>query len=140
MLHQNIRNCQYFDCSFTGSCLRRSVYSSMHCPTEFWRIAYTQTQSSVKSIRKWNMIWLDVCTCSVWRGQLLSPDWFSHRDVRCLFEVGRQNSAWTSKPICAYMTMEIPTSNKHRTSRWENQSGDSNWPRHTEHVQTSNAF
>jgi hypothetical protein len=30
------------------------------------------------------------------------------------------------------------TSNKHRTSRWKNQSGDSNWPRHTEHVHTSN--
>ena len=48
------------------------------------------------------------------------------------------DNAWTSKPTCAYMTMEIPTSNKHRTSRWTNQSGDSNWPRHTEHVQTSN--
>ena len=35
-----------------------------------------------------NMIWLDVCSCSVWRGQLLSPNWFFHRDVRCLFEVG----------------------------------------------------
>jgi hypothetical protein len=34
------------------------------------------------------MIWLDVCTCSMWRSQLLSPDWFFHRDVRCLFEVG----------------------------------------------------
>jgi hypothetical protein len=35
-----------------------------------------------------SMTWLDVCTCSVWRGQLLSPDRFFHRDVRCLFEVG----------------------------------------------------
>ena len=48
------------------------------------------------------------------------------------------DNAWTSKPTCAYMTMEILTSNKHRTSQWKNQSGDSNWPRHTEHVQTSN--
>jgi hypothetical protein len=29
------------------------------------------------------------------------------------------DNAWTSKPTCANMTMEIPTSNKHRTSRWK---------------------
>jgi len=27
------------------------------------------------------------------------------------------DNAWTSKPTCANMTLEIPTSNKHRTSR-----------------------
>ena len=26
------------------------------------------------------------------------------------------DNAWTSKPTCANMTLEIPTSNKHRTS------------------------
>ena len=31
------------------------------------------------------------------------------------------DNAWTSKPTCANMTLEIPTSNKHRTSRWKNQ-------------------
>ena len=25
------------------------------------------------------------------------------------------DNAWTSKPTCANMTLEIPTSNKHRT-------------------------
>ena len=27
------------------------------------------------------------------------------------------DNAWTSKPTCANVTLEIPTSNKHRTSR-----------------------
>jgi hypothetical protein len=31
------------------------------------------------------------------------------------------DNAWTSKPTCANMTLEIPTSNKHRTSRWKKQ-------------------
>jgi hypothetical protein len=29
------------------------------------------------------------------------------------------DNAWTSKPTCANMTLEIPTSSKHRTSRWK---------------------
>jgi hypothetical protein len=31
------------------------------------------------------------------------------------------DNAWTSKPTCANMTLEIPISNKHRTSRWKKQ-------------------
>jgi hypothetical protein len=57
--------------------------------------------------------------------------WFSYIfQLKMHGRVNRRAHTWPS--------MEIPTSNKHRASRWKKQSGDSNWPRHTEHVQTSN--
>jgi hypothetical protein len=31
------------------------------------------------------------------------------------------DNAWTSKPTCTNIALEIPTSNKHCTSRWKNQ-------------------
>jgi hypothetical protein len=37
--------------------------------------------------------------------------------LKTYISIFSMDNAWTSKPTCAYMTMEIPTSNKHRTSR-----------------------
>jgi hypothetical protein len=82
------------------------------------------------------MIWLDVWffkneTCRLSKLLNSTQPHLNKKNVRCPNTI-RQNSVWTmhgrvNRPAHTCMTMEIPTSNKHRTSRWKNQSGDSNW-------------
>ena len=94
----------------------------------------------------WEFHWIKWPVSLISVSWLLFLDWFfwkaSRRNPHSYVYYNpskfSMDNVWMSKSTCANMTLEIPTSNKHRTSRRKKPIGDSNWPRHTEHVQTSN--